>query len=146
MTSGTLSKSIGIKTIKNSNRKTVKQQTMDTQIRNLIKKAYVAFNSRDIDTALSTFHSHVQWPKAFEGGYVSGHDDIRDYWTRQWTEINPNVEPIAFNERHDGTVEVTVHQIVKDLQSNLIFDGIVQHIYTIQDSLLRRMDIEIGIE
>lgn len=119
---------------------------MDIQIQDLIKKAYAAFNYRDIDTALSTFHSDVQWPKAFEGGYVSGHDDIREYWTRQWTEINPNVEPTALNERPDGTIEVTVHQVVKDLQGNLMFDGTVQHIYTIQDSLLRRMDIEIEIE
>lgn len=116
---------------------------MDMQIHHLIKKAYSAFNSRDIDTALSTFHSNVQWPKAFEGGYVSGHDEIRKYWTRQWNEINPNVEPIGFNERQNGTLEVTVHQKVKDLQGNIMFDGPVKHIYTIQDDLLRRMDIEL---
>ncbi len=116
---------------------------MDIQIHNLIKKAYSAFNSRDINTALSTFHSDVQWPKAFEGGYVSGHDEIRRYWTRQWSEINPNVEPIGFNERQNGTLEVTVHQTVKDLQGNLLFDGAVKHIYTIQDDLLRKMDIEL---
>ena len=116
---------------------------MDIQIDRLIKKAYAAFNSRDIDTALSTFHPEVQWPKAFEGGYVSGHEEIRKYWTRQWSEINPNVEPTGLNERQDGTIEVKVHQIVKDLQGNVIFDGAVKHIYTLQDDLLRRMDIEI---
>ncbi len=116
---------------------------MDIQIQNLIKKAYSAFNCRDMDTALYTLHSDVQWPKAFEGGYVSGHDEIRKYWTRQWTEINPYVEPIGFNERQNGTVEVTVHQIVKDLQGKPMFDGTVKHIYTIQDDLLRRMDIEL---
>jgi len=116
---------------------------MDNQIQNLIKKAYSAFNSRDIDTALSTFHLEVQWPKAFEGGYVSGHDDIRKYWTRQWTEINPHVEPIGFNERKNGTLEVMVHQTVKDLEGKLMFDGTVKHIYSIQDGLLKRMDIEL---
>ena len=116
---------------------------MDNQIQNLIKKAYSAFNSRDIDTALSTFHPEVQWPKAFEGGYVSGHDDIRKYWTRQWTEINPHVEPIGFNERQNGTLEVMVHQIVKDLEGKMMFDGTVKHIYSIQDGLLKRMDIEL---
>jgi hypothetical protein len=115
---------------------------MDNQIENLIKKAYSAFNSRDIDTALSTFHPGVEWPKAFEGGYVTGHDEVRKYWTRQWSEINPHVEPTAINERQNGTLEVTVHQIVKDLQDNPVFDGIVKHIYTLQDGLLRRMDIE----
>lgn len=116
---------------------------MATRLKDLIKKAYSAFNSRDIDTALSTFHSDVQWPKAFEGGYVNGHDEIRKYWTRQWSEINPSVEPIGFNERENGTLEVTVHQIVKDLQGSLMFDGVVKHIYTMQDDLLQRMDIEL---
>ncbi|MEO8769892.1 MAG: nuclear transport factor 2 family protein [Ferruginibacter sp.] len=116
---------------------------MDIQIHNLVKKAYAAFNARDIDTALSTFHPNVQWPKAFEGGYVSGHDEIRKYWTRQWSEINPTVEPTGFNEREDGSLAVTVHQIVKDLQANLMFDGIVKHIYTILDGLLQKMDIEV---
>ena len=116
---------------------------MDNQIQNLIKKAYSAFNSRDIDTALSTFHPEVQWPKAFEGGYVSGHNDIRKYWTRQWTEINPHVEPIGFNERQNGTLEVMVHQTVKNLEGKLMFDGTVKHIYSIQDGLLKRMDIEL---
>lgn len=113
------------------------------QIQNLVKKAYSAFNSRDIDTALSTFHPEVQWPKAFEGGYVSGHEEVRKYWTKQWTEINPNVEVIGFDESPKGTLEVSVHQIVKDMQGNLIFDGIVKHIYTIKDNLLQRMDIEL---
>jgi hypothetical protein len=116
---------------------------MTPQYEDLIKKAYSAFNSRDIDTALSTMHPDVQWPKAFEGGYVSGHSEIREYWTRQWTEINPNVQPVGFNERQDGTLEITVHQKVKDLQGNMIFDGIVKHIYTLRDGLLRRMDIEL---
>jgi hypothetical protein len=116
---------------------------MTTQIKDLIRKAYAAFNSRDIDTALSTFHPSVEWPKAFEGGYVSGHEAIREYWTRQWTGINPNVQPLAFKERQDGTFEITVHQKVKDLEGNIIFDGMVKHIYTLQDNLLRRMDIEL---
>jgi hypothetical protein len=109
----------------------------------LITKAYSAFNNRDIDTALSTMHTDVQWPKAFEGGYVSGHDEIRAYWTRQWSEINPTVEPMDITERADGSLAITVHQKVKDLQGNTLFDGTVKHIYTLQDGLLRRMDIEV---
>ena len=117
---------------------------MEKQSQDLIKKAYAAFNAREIDTALSTMHPDVQWPKAFEGGYVRGHNEIREYWIRQWAEINPNVEPVGFTERQDGTLEISVHQIVKDLQGNTIFDGIVKHIYTLQDGLLRRMDIDLG--
>src|SRR6478736_5001445 len=110
---------------------------MTTELKDLIEKAYTAFNERDIDKALSTMHPDIQWPKAFEGGYVSGHNEIREYWTRQWTEINPNVEPIEINERLNGNLEVKVLQKVKDLQGNSLFDGTVKHIYTLQDNLLR---------
>lgn len=109
---------------------------MTTELKDLIKKAYAAFNERNIDKALSTMHPDIQWPKAFEGGYVSGHNEIREYWTRQWTEINPNVEPIEINERQNGNLEVEVLQKVKDLQGNSLFDGTVKHIYTLQDGLL----------
>lgn len=115
-----------------------------TTLNELINKAYTAFNSRNIDTALTAMHTDVQWPKAFEGGYVSGHEEIREYWTRQWTEMNPVVEPLNIKEREDGTLEVSVHQLVKDLQGNVLFDGIVKHIYSLQDGLLRRMDIAEG--
>ena len=116
---------------------------MEKQIQELIKKAYHAFNTRDINTALSTMHSNIQWPKAFEGGYVSGHSEIREYWTRQWTEINPIVEPKEINERENGSLEIVVHQLVKDMEGNSLFDGIVKHVYILQDGLLRRMDIEL---
>ena len=87
-------------------------------------------------------HPDVQWPKAFEGCYVCGYDEIRKYWTRQWTEINPNVEPLRLSERPDESLEVEVHQKILDLDGNVAFDDTVKHVYTLQDGLLRRMDIE----
>lgn len=109
----------------------------------LIKKAYTAFNERNIDNALITMQKDVHWSKAWEGGYIIGHNEIRKYWTRQWGQINPKVVPIGFSERENGTLEVKVHQNVRDLQDELMFDGIVNHIYTFQDGLIKTMDIEL---
>ncbi len=81
--------------------------------------------------------------KAWEGGYISGHGEIKKYWTRPWIEINPNVEPVGFTERLNGSLEVEVHQKVKDLQGNPISDGIVKHIYTFDEGLIKTMDIEL---
>lgn len=108
----------------------------------LIRKAYAAFNARDIPTILTTLHPQVRWSKAWEGDYAIGHDEVRAYWLRQWQELNPQVEPTGFNEREDGKLEVAVHQVVKDMQGQLLFDGQVKHIYTIQDKQLKQMDIE----
>ncbi|TDO77299.1 hypothetical protein EV143_10460 [Flavobacterium chryseum] len=114
-----------------------------TQFEEVIKKAYSAFNERNIDNALSTMQPDVQWSKAWEGGYISGHDEIKQYWTRQWTEINPKVEPVGFVERGNGSLEVKVHQNVKGLKGDLMFDGFVKHVYTFQDGLIKTMDIEL---
>jgi len=116
---------------------------MQNQSKDIIHKAYNAFNERNIENALSMMQANVQWSKAWEGGYIIGHNEIKEYWTRQWTEINPNVEPVRFAERENGSLEVKVHQNVKDLQGNLVFDGMVKHIYTFQDGLIKTMDIEL---
>lgn len=115
---------------------------MEVHYEDLIHRAYGAFNSRDIDSALTTMHADVDWPKAFEGGYVSGHDAIREYWSRQWTEINPTVKPVSFDMRADERLAVSVYQNVRDMEGNVLFDGTVKHVYVLQDHLLRRMDIE----
>jgi hypothetical protein len=108
----------------------------------LIIKAYAAFNKRDIETVLSTFHPNVHWPNGWEGGYVNGHNEVRNYWTRQWREVDPKVEPTDFKEREDGKLEVDVHQVAKDLKGNVLFDGMIKHIYTFENGLIKSMDIE----
>jgi hypothetical protein len=108
----------------------------------LIRKAYTGFNNREVDTVLSVMHPDIHWPKAFEGGYVIGHEAVREYWTRQWSEINPKVTPVGFRERQNGTLEVEIDQLVKDLDGNVLFDGKVKHVYVIANGLLQHMDIE----
>ena len=109
----------------------------------LIKNAYTAFNARDIGAILQVMHPEVKWSKAWEGDYASGHENVSAYWTRQWKEINPVVTPLGIRERANGTFEVEVDQLVKDLEGNILFDGKVKHIYTINDNLLQQMDIEL---
>lgn len=116
---------------------------MENQFEDVIKKAYNAFNNRDIDTALSAMQPDVQWSKAWEGGYISGHKEIYDYWTRQWKEINPKVEPVGFVKRENRSLVVTVHQNVKSLHDEILFDGHVKHVYTFEDGLIKTMDIEL---
>jgi ketosteroid isomerase-like protein len=110
----------------------------------LIKNAYAAFNARDIDAILQVMHPQVKWPKAWEGGYAHGHDEVRAYWERQWKEIDPRVTPVGFSERENGTVEVLVDQLVKDVAGNVLFDGNVKHVYVIHDGLIQQMDVEVS--
>lgn len=107
-----------------------------------INQAYAAFNRRDIPGVLVHMQPDVMWANGWEGGHVQGHEVVKDYWTRQWGELDPMVEPVGFTEREDGRIDVAVHQVVKDKNSNLLFDGTVHHIYTFEEDKIRRMDIE----
>ena len=109
----------------------------------LIKKAYAAFNARDIDATLAYMHKDVKWARAWEGDYANGHEEVRAYWTRQWQEIDPHVTPVNFKERENGTLEVEVAQLVKDLEGTILFDGKVMHIHTINNGLIKQMDIQV---
>jgi hypothetical protein len=107
----------------------------------LLKKAYAAFNARDIEGALSTMQPNVEWPNGMEGGTVHGHEGVRSYWTRQWSMINPHVDPVTFDVDGSGKVIVGVHQVVRDLEGKILLDRIVQHVYTLKNGLIQSMTI-----
>ena len=108
----------------------------------LIAQAYSAFNQRDIDGALAVMSDNVSWPKASEGGRVVGKEQIRAYWTRQWQEFDPHVEPMEVIDRDGGKTEVKVHQLVKSLGGDVLSDSEVWHVYTVANGLIERMDLK----
>jgi len=107
----------------------------------IIEQAYSAFNKRDIDGALALMTQDVSWPKASEGGKVVGKEEIRAYWTRQWGEFDPHVEPLAITEEDEGKTSVRVHQLVKSLQGDVLSDTEVLHVFTMKSGLIAAMDL-----
>jgi hypothetical protein len=108
----------------------------------LIAQAYSAFNRRDIDSALALMSENVSWPKASEGGRVVGKEEIRSYWSRQWKEFDPHVEPIEVIDHGAGKIDVRVHQLVKSLGGDVLSDSEIWHAYTIANGLIERMDLK----
>ena len=107
----------------------------------LLRAAYAAFNARDIDAALALMTPDVAWPRAFKGGFVRGPEEVRAYWTEQWREINPHVEPSAFHPEADGRILVDVHQVVRDMAGVIVADEHVAHRFTIDHDLIQMMEV-----
>jgi hypothetical protein len=107
----------------------------------VLRRAYAAFNARDIDRALAVMHRDVDWPNGMEGGRELGHDAVRAYWTRQFGLIDSHVDPVGFSDDDQGRVVVDVHQVVRDLDGALLSEQRVEHFYTLRDGLIARMDI-----
>jgi hypothetical protein len=114
----------------------------ETDERELLRGAYRDFNARHIDAVLARMHPAVDWPNGMEGGRVHGHQEVRDYWTRQWAVIDPHVDPLQIEPDEDGRMIVEVHQVARDLEGKILSDSIVHHAYRIRGGLILRMDIE----
>jgi hypothetical protein len=112
-----------------------------TDTKTIIEQAYSAFNKRDIDGAVALMAQDVSWPKASEGGKIIGKEEIRAYWTRQWREFDPHVEPLAMTEEDGGKTRVRVHQLVKSLQGNVLSDSEVFHVFTMSGGRIAAMDL-----
>lgn len=112
--------------------------------RDLLLAVYQAFNRREVDSILAVMHPQVEWPNGIEGGWLHGHEAVRAYWKRQWSLLDPYVEPIRIEPDGGGRMIVDVHQVVRDLAGTVLVDRIVQHAYLITDGLIRRMEIREG--
>jgi uncharacterized membrane protein len=102
----------------------------------LLQNLYDAFNNRELETIISVMSLDVKWANGVEGGFVYGRDAVREYWTNQYKVIQVQLETLNFETDENNHNVVTVHQIVKDLQGNLLADMTVKQIFTIENDLI----------
>ena len=106
-----------------------------------LQNLYDAFNNREIETIISFMRPDVKWANGVEGGFVYGRDAVREYWTNQFKDIQPELETLKFETDENNRNVVTVYQVIKDLQGNLLADATVQQIFTIEDGLISLYEI-----
>jgi ketosteroid isomerase-like protein len=106
-----------------------------------LARLYDAFNTRDIDAALGMLHPDVKWPNAWEGGYVTGREAVRDYWTRQWAEIDSTATPITFETLPDRQIRVLVHVRALNRDGAVVWDNMTTHTYIFDTDMIRSMEI-----
>ena len=109
--------------------------------RQFLQNLYEAFNKGEIETIISVMHPDVKWANGVEGGFVYGRDAVREYWTNQYKVIQVQLETLKFEMDENNRNVVTVHQIVRDLQGNLLADTTIQQIFTIEDGLISLYEI-----
>jgi hypothetical protein len=106
-----------------------------------LQNLYEAFNKGEIETIISVMHPDVKWANGVEGGFVYGRDAVREYWTNQYKVIQVQLETLKFETDENNRNVVTVHQIVRDLQGNLLADATIEQIFTIEDGLISLYEI-----
>ncbi len=107
-----------------------------------LQNLYDAFNNREIEKIISFMRPDVKWANGVEGGFVYGSDAVREYWgTNQFKNIQVELETLKFETDENNRNVVTAHQIIKDLQGNLLADATIVQIFTIEDGLISLYEI-----
>ena len=105
------------------------------------RNLYAQFNARYMEAVLASMHEDVEWANGMEGGHVHGREGVREYWTRQWSILDPHVDPVEFSHGPNGETIIEVHQVVHDKAGQLLADRRVGHIFRLEEGLIRRFDI-----
>lgn len=106
-----------------------------------LQNLYEAFNKREIETIISLMHADVKWANGMEGGFVHGRDAVREYWTKQFQIIDPQLQPLDYDKDEKGRNVVAVYQTVKDLDGSVLLEKTVKQIFTIKDGLITEFEI-----
>ena len=107
-----------------------------------ITQLYEAFNAHDLKAAVALLHPDVVWPSGAEGDFIEGREAVGEYWERQWKLTDAHMEPQQSTTDDTGRLVVDVHQVVHDLSGHPLWDDTVQHIYQIENDLIRSMEIK----
>lgn len=106
----------------------------------VLRRAYEAFNRRDVEAVLALMEPDVEWPNVLEQTVVRGRDAVREYWRWQFREIDPRVEPVRFVSDGDRLV-AEVRQTVRDLGGRVLSTRTVAHVYTFHGPLIAAMRV-----
>jgi hypothetical protein len=114
---------------------------MSEQEQQFLRDLYEAFNKRDVEAVIAQMQPDVEWANGMDGGYVHGHDEVRAYWRRQFQVIEPQLEVLRFNKDDEGRYVISVHQVVRDLNGQVLLETTVGQRFAMRDGLIQRFDV-----
>jgi ketosteroid isomerase-like protein len=107
----------------------------------LLRRAYEAFNARDVEAATDLMAEDVVWPDVADGGFVHGRSGVREHWREQFDALDPRLELLGVEALDDGRLRAAVRQIVRSQEGELISDEELSHVYTIRDGRIEYMQL-----
>ena len=106
----------------------------------LLRRAYEAFDRRDVEALLARLDPEVEWPNVRASTLLRGRAAVRAYWAEQFETIDPRVEPTGFRAEGDAVV-VSVHQVVRDRAGALLAEAELEHVYRFRGDLIVSMRV-----
>jgi hypothetical protein len=114
-----------------------------SNLSNFFHDLYQNFNDRKIELVIANMTEDVKWANGMEGGYVYGHEGVKEYWTRQFAAVSSKVTPLEIAAEGE-VAKIKVHQVVHDLNGKLLADEFVYHFFLLKDKKISEFKIGEG--
>lgn len=88
----------------------------------------------------AALHPDVDWPEPWSGGRVRGRDAVLAHLAAQRAALAVALTPLRVRDV-DGGLAVTVHQVVRDADGDVLSDTTVLHTLTLVGDLVARLDV-----
>ena len=106
----------------------------------LLREAYAAYNRCDHDALLALVSNDVDWPNSRER--LHGKDQLLAYWVEHWKKVRTHDEPVKITRLAPDRSAVRISQVVRKLDGTFVSQGLFDHTYRIEHSLIARLDID----
>ncbi len=109
--------------------------------RDLLRRAFAAYNAQDGGALAAMLSADVDWPDGADGR-LHGRAEVLAYWTEQWTRTRTHDEPLGFEDLDDARTAVRLRQVVRARDGSVLSTGDFVYLFRIDDGLIRSLDIE----
>ena len=115
-----------------------------SELADLIRDAYEAFNRGDVDAILDLLHPDIEWvppPTSLEPQPLRGREAVREYLEPDFFD-SQTVEPLETIEE-DNRVLVAAHVRARGRGSGVELDETVYHVLTIEEGRAVRFELHV---
>ena len=109
--------------------------------RELLLQAYAAYNSQEVEALVALVSDDVDWPDD-DARRLHAKDEVRAYWTEQWSRTRTHDEPVGFSERNDGRTVVDISQVMRSVHGRSSPKASSCTLHRIEGDRIVHMDIE----
>ena len=102
---------------------------------------YEAFNTANLENLAELLHSDVDWETTPPGGRTRGREQVCALFADRMAEWTWEFQPTSILTGEDGRITVHGRSAVRKKDGTARRDQEVEHLYTMQDGLVRKADL-----
>ena len=117
------------------------QADADQALEALLSRLHDGIVRGDIEAVMRCFHPAAQMHDALEGGLVTGHDEIRAYYLRQFATVRADASLLSVLHCEAEMFDTLVQVMVRGVDGGFWWEGQIRAVYQLRDGLIASIEV-----